>query len=287
MLKRLDVSQDTPQWLEMRKNFVGASDSPVIMHESPWKTPFELWEEKVGLKQFSFVTPAMQRGKDMEHIARYEFEKLTGKKYLPVVVKHPDNDFMIASLDGLSEDEKSIVEIKCPKKVDHELAKKGQVPRHYYAQLQHQLACCGLDMAYFYSFDGEQGCIVEVYKDASYIDTMVKREEAFIKCVRQFCPPSLCEKDYIEVIDPKWEMLSKKYVKLKRLLSNLETKEKEIREELIHIAGGLNSTGNGIKLSKVVRKGSIDYDAMLKQEKIQVNLERYRKPSIESWRISA
>ena len=40
--------QGTPEWLEFRRTMVMASDSPVIMGVSPWKTPLQLYHEKVN-----------------------------------------------------------------------------------------------------------------------------------------------------------------------------------------------------------------------------------------------
>jgi len=280
------LDQGTEEWLNFRKHKIGGSDAPIVMGESPWRTPYELWEDKVGLVKNTKSSFAMSRGIELEPVARSEFERLTGKSYLPVVIQHPENDFMIASLDGLSEDETSIVEIKCPKAVDHELAKRGHIPKHYYAQIQHQLACCSLDMAYYFSFDGEQGCVVEVYKDASYIAEMIECEYAFIQCVRQFCPPSLSDRDYTEIDDPEWQTLSQRYTSIKRLLSDYEKEEKEIKDRLLVLAGRSNTKGNGLKLSKVIRKGSVDYDAVLKHYEIDTDLDQFRKPAVESWRIT-
>jgi predicted phage-related endonuclease len=43
------MQQQTPEWLEFRKNKIGASDAPIIMETSPWKTPYQLWLEKLSL----------------------------------------------------------------------------------------------------------------------------------------------------------------------------------------------------------------------------------------------
>lgn len=38
------------EWLEWRKLGLGASDAPVVMGVSPWKTRHQLWLEKTGQK---------------------------------------------------------------------------------------------------------------------------------------------------------------------------------------------------------------------------------------------
>jgi len=80
----IHLTQQTPQWHEMRKSMIGASDAPVIMGVSPWKTQHQLWLEKLGLyKQESGWH--MQRGLELEEGARNLFREITGIRILPDV----------------------------------------------------------------------------------------------------------------------------------------------------------------------------------------------------------
>src|SRR5271170_7079883 len=140
--------QNTPEWEEMRKTKVGASDAPVIMEVSPYKTPYQLWQEKLSLAT-SKQNYAMQRGHEMEPMARAAFEELTGLMVTPMVKFHPLHAWMMASLDGVDVSGQNIAEIKCAGKEDHEIALSGQIPEKYFPQLQHQLEVCQLEMAYY------------------------------------------------------------------------------------------------------------------------------------------
>src|SRR5271170_1345030 len=120
--------QNTPEWLEMRRNKIGASDAPIIMQVSPWKTPYQLWEEKLGIAKQKQISYEMQRGTNLEEIARQEFEKMTGLIIFPQVVQHPNFEWMIASLDGIDLAHENIVEIKCPGINDHQYALDGKIP---------------------------------------------------------------------------------------------------------------------------------------------------------------
>lgn len=44
----LNLLQNTQEWEKFRLQKIGASDAPIIMGVSPWKTPFQLWLEKQG-----------------------------------------------------------------------------------------------------------------------------------------------------------------------------------------------------------------------------------------------
>lgn len=274
--------QNSQEWLEFRKTKVGASDAPIIMEISPWKTPYQLWEEKLGIRE-TIMTSAMQRGTDMEEEARQAFERETGIAMFPMVKIHPENEWMMASLDGISLDEKNILEIKCPGKEDHFTAVSNMVPDKYYPQLQHQLAVTGLEKAYYYSYTRSGSALVSVGRDDKYISKMIKKEKEFYDCMMEFLPPKLTERDYVERNDIEWQELSNAYLETQKLLKSLEEQEKLMKERLISLAGRSNAKGGGIKLSKVVRKGSVDYQMV--PELKGINLEKYRKPAIETWRV--
>ena len=80
------LQQNTNEWLEFRRNKIGSSDAPIIMGKSPWKTPHQLWEEKMGIKDSFFESQAMRRGKDLEPEARTAFEEQTGLVMWPDVL---------------------------------------------------------------------------------------------------------------------------------------------------------------------------------------------------------
>ena len=135
----MHLKQGSPEWLEMRKTKIGGSDAPIVMEESPWKTPYQLWQEKMGLVQQPPPTARMKRGLELEEQARHQLEQMTGLFLEPDVVFHNQHEYMIASLDGIDPTGKHIAEIKCCGSEDHAIALGGSIPQKYYPQLQHQL----------------------------------------------------------------------------------------------------------------------------------------------------
>lgn len=79
---------------------------------SPWITPYQLWQLKLGLSTQE-VTKAMQRGTELEPVARAAYERQTGRIMRPLVVV--DGEYS-ASLDGITLGGERIVELKCPVK---------------------------------------------------------------------------------------------------------------------------------------------------------------------------
>lgn len=277
------IKQNTPEWLEMRKKHLGASDAPVVMGVSPWKSPFQLWEEKLGLRKSQFTSAAMQRGHDLEPKALEMYNNCTSQCAVPEVVFHPEKKWMLASLDGISLDRSMVVEIKCPGKEDHYLASTGKIPEKYYPQLQHQLAVIGLDLLHYFSYREDSFHLVEVERDEEYIQKLYAEEGAFWKNVMDFEPPSLCDRDYIRKEDLDWQNIAKDWVAVKKELEDIKQKEKECRVRLIELTNGQSCQGGGIRVRKIVRKGAINYPEI--PELSGVDLEKYRKASIETWKL--
>lgn len=277
-----ELIQNTPEWLTFRQKKIGASDAPIIMGVSPWKTPYQLWVEKTT----GTTTPMsshQKRGQELEETARQVFEKQMGSIMFPKVVLHPTFEWMMASLDGIDLEGKSIVEIKCPGNADHEIAKDGRIPEKYYPQLQHQLAVTGLDMAFYFSYDGEEGIIVEVYRDNDFIAELIDKEQEFWKCLSTSSPPPMNDRDYLHREDEAWTEISQKWLNVHRQLELLEKEEKELRNQLVQMADAKNVTGGGVRLSRSIRKGNVQYNQI--PELQNVDLEQYRKEPIEVWRL--
>jgi len=281
------VKQNTPEWLEMRKKMVGASDAPIIMQVSPYGTPYQLWEQKLDLAPPKEDTFAMREGRRKEDPARLELEKMTGLFFLPQVKFHRQFPWMMASLDCIDPEGKYIAEIKCPKEEDHAIALAGQVPDKYFPQVQHQLEVCELEMGYYFSFYKTAGVIVKVYRDDHYIKKMLEKEKEFWDRLQEFTPPPMTEKDYEQKTDEKWLYTCEELLKIREQLKEievLEKREKQLEDELKILSNKRNCIGGGVKLTRFIRKGNVDYSCI--PELKNVELESYRKPPIEAYRIS-
>lgn len=275
--------QGSPEWLEFRRSRIGASDIPIIMEVSPWKTPYQLWLEKIG-ETTNAVNSAMQRGTDMEETARQAFILETGIAVFPDVRISNEYEWMIASLDGINAEGTVILEIKCPGHVDHNTALAGNVPDKYYPQLQHQMFVTGLDKVHYYSYTPLSTKIIVVNRDDKYIAKMIKREKEFYDCMIDFIPPKLIAKDFINRTDDIWVQAANSWLELQQKKSEILEQEEELRESLIRMSGNSNTQGAGIKLSKIIRKGNVDYKEI--PELKNVDLDKYRKEPLEMWRIS-
>jgi len=274
--------QQTPEWLELRRKKIGASDAPCIMGVSPWKTPYELWLEKLTGKEQS-QTWAMKEGIRKEEEARTEFEKQTGIIVFPKVLISDKYDWMMASLDGIDIEHENAVEIKCPGKTDHECALSGKIPEKYYPQLQHQMCVANLKKIFYFSYGYNSSKLIEIYRDDDYISKMLKEEIKFLECLNNHIPPELSEKDYQERNDEIWQQTAQKWLSLSSQIKSLEKEEQDVRKILENMSGQSNTKGAGISVSKIIRRGNIDYSSI--PELHEINLEKYRKENIVITRI--
>ena len=276
------IEQNTPEWLEMRKNFLGASDAPVVMQISPWKKKYELWEEKLGIRESQSSNEYTRKGHELEPFARKKFCEIFGVEVFPKVVFSEECEYMMASLDGLSLDGSLAVEIKCPGKADHSIAADGKVPDKYYPQLQHQIKVANIKVLYYFSYVSDDDWhLIEVPRDEEYIKNLVSEEEKFWECVKTFTPP---ESDFVEIDSEEWKAVSSRWKEVTAEIKALEEKEKELREILVKLSDGRASVGNGVKTSLIHRKGNVDYSKI--PELKNVDLDLYRKPVFKSWRIT-
>lgn len=280
-LEIMDIPQGSPEWHALRKTKITATDASIIMGASHWKTRIQLYHEKLSNDPPMLPNARMQRGIDLEPIARGLFNLKTGYDTHPVVAV---KGFTMASFDGMDSQMGCVVEIKCPGEKDHSVALQGKIPEHYYPQVQHQIYVSGVQIAYYFSFDGKDGVIVEVPRDDDYIEKMLEEEKKFYECLMNKTPPEPAEGDYIERNDQLWERCASNYRDICEKIKELEKEEEELRKQLIFLSGESNTKGGGISLCQVQRKGNVDYSKI--PELKGIDLDQYRKGSINSWRIS-
>lgn len=277
----VDIEQGSPEWHALRKTKITATDANVIMGASPWKTPLQLYHEKLSNDPPTPPNERQQRGLDLEPIARELFCLEMDRTYKPAVIVY---DWAMASLDGMDFYANHILEIKCPGDKDHALAIAGKVPNHYYPQLQHQMYVAGASFVYYFSFDGVEGVIVQIDRDEEYIKKMLDEEKKFYDRLINKTPPEAQERDYQERSDPLWERCALRWRLIQEEKKLLEKEEEDLRNQIIFLAGGSNTKGSGLSLSQYQRKGTVDYSTI--PELNNLDLEQYRKPSTTSWRIT-
>ena len=175
----VNLEQGTPAWSEWRSQGIGASDAPAIMGENPWKSADQLLRQKCGLKDNN-SNAAMDRGTELEPVARRRYEIKVGIQVLPACLQSARFEWLRASVDGLSADGSAVVEIKCGESVYRNSAASRKVPKYYFGQLQHILAVTSLPSIDFWCYLPNRPEVhLQVPRDDSYIERMLDAEHLF------------------------------------------------------------------------------------------------------------
>ena len=277
------------EWLQARKEHVGASDASIIMGVSRWKTndgrvktPRLLWQEKLGLDSMDCDNAATRYGKAMEEPARQAYEAMVLDVFNPVCVKNEKYPHLMVSLDGLNVTDDRAVEIKNCSAEDHNLAKEGKVPAKYYPQVQMQIMVTGLPYVDYFSFHKGDGVIVKVDRDDEYISKMSKKLDTFWECVETLKEPPLTEDDFIEKGDD-WNQIAEKLYDIKQKKKDLCLKEKELEKELKSLSDNRNAASREFRYVCSTSIGAVDYNLI--PELLNMDLSAYRKGPITRWTL--
>jgi len=179
-MKKLPISQDSPEWHKWRKTVLGGTDASIIMGVSPYCKIDLLRLRKLGLAPEQEVNEYMRRGKNLEDIARKKFCEGTGIFMEPACIESSEYPFLGCSLDGISPCGKYILEIKVNGEKNHKLAKKGKIPKLYEIQCQKNILVSEAEKCYYFSyFSDDDAVCIEVLPDPIFKEEYLPKAEEF------------------------------------------------------------------------------------------------------------
>lgn len=193
-----EIIQGSDAWHALRLGKVTASKVADVM--SKGKGPAEsagvrnyraalVCERLTGQREETYTNGAMQRGTDLEPLARECYEFLTGCTVEQIAfMDHPTVAMSGASPDGcIGED--GLVEIKCPNTATHiDYLLGGTPPSVYVPQMTWQMACTGRKWCDFVSYDPRlpeelQMFVVRLNRDDAMIAEMERAVMLFNESV--------------------------------------------------------------------------------------------------------
>lgn len=157
------MDQRSDDWFAARLGRVTASKVKDVMAKGRSGAPSAtrqnymmqlLCERLTGTREEGFTSAAMQRGTDLEPVARSAYEVDHGVMTLETgLIIHPRIDGFGASPDALV-GERGLLEIKCPNTATHVFTlQSGAHDTTYDWQMLAQMACTDRDWVDFVSFD--------------------------------------------------------------------------------------------------------------------------------------
>ena len=285
-VKEVQIPQGTDPWLEYRgtgrdgKPFITGTGIAAITPHPKKKgiycskfetnTPQKLADLLDGKTKISVPKEILQHGNNYEQEARNALTKKTKKIYTPAVY---ERWYWLASLDGETDDQKTVCEIKCPwsQKRGHtwKEASKGNIETQYLCQmaLQFLVAPKVEQIDFFvYASESKEGILIECQKEhfEDLFEPMVKATEEFVKQYDSgaFSIPVI-EDEATQAFVNDWRKLKT----LKEEVKRLEEMFKTQREVLWNRHGAFYC--DSVKFSASPKAPSVSYVDILEVIKLE------------------
>jgi len=189
--------QGSQEWLEFRTKHYGASDAPVMMGLSSYKTRDELMRErKTGVTQEidSATQARFDEGHRVEALARSVIEEQEGQELFPVTATLDFNGLPLsASFDGVDMFETFCFEHKLINSKLAALTSIDELDMQYKVQMTQQMLVGGLKKCLFVASDGTKENMIQLWYeyDDSLASDIVKNWSQFAADLESYEAPEI------------------------------------------------------------------------------------------------
>lgn len=177
-MKTLTLQQGSPEWLAHRRTTRNASEAPAMMGVSPYVTRAQLVRQHAtGIEpEIDAGTQArFDRGHAVEPALRALAESIIGEDLYPVTGVS-DDGYLGASFDGVTFDERTILEAKQWNADKAANVERGVIPPQDYWQIVQQFAVCATAERCLYLVgDGSEPGTVRLWIDRSEIEADIPK----------------------------------------------------------------------------------------------------------------
>ena len=248
------------EWHDRRRNGIGASEIAAACGISRWKSRYELWQEKKGLRApFGGNEATLWGQRNERHIIedwcdRFEAKLIATQQEF----RHPDWPHLWATVDAivqLPDGSKSILEAKCTTSRNSELGLDGtdEVPLEWLGQVSIQMLLSGIERAEVAVLvDGNKSRHYAVpFNRAGAVEIAILASSWFEECLATEVPPQIwCEKS--QMVDRLWDhgidrIADVRETEIPNLWAQYEDLGRQIKE--------LNEERDRIKAEAVVAMG--------------------------------
>lgn len=287
------IEQRSPEWFSQRKGKITDSNVGAILGVNEYKSPADVMRQMVrewhGAEPEFKSNIASEYGKASESTAMQNLElfHLSAPVEEAGLYIHKDIDWLCSTPNGLIGNDGAL-EIKCPfglrDKESPEFKSLFNQPKDF-AKVQVLLACTGRTWCAFYQWSQHGDDYHEQAFSQAWFDEALPKLKAFYDAY-------LIERENPErYLKPRHEEQNERFIvemvaeykDLKQQAKALEEQARDVLLNIIEECGERESDIDGAKLSRVERKGSIDYKAVPQLE--GVDLEQYRKASSQHWSL--
>ena len=292
-----NIEQRTPEWFAQRKGKITGSAAGAALGLNPYMTPMQLIRRMVreahGLDNEFNGNIATEYGTLHEPLAQMEFVTKHGYAVHEVgFYAHPDYSLIGASPDGVFENSKGeecLLEIKCPFGLRNEPLPQfkplAEQP-HYYAQVQIEMACTGVNQLYFYQWNQYADSLEIITFNKAWFDEAVVKLFAFYELYLHELKNPIHLDDLVQTIDTDESLkLLQQYDNVCEVLDNATKAKAELLQQIVELSKGQNSVIHGRKLTQVKRDGSISYAKAIKDLLPDADLTKYKGQPTTFWKL--
>lgn len=180
---------------QQRQQFIGGSDAATAIGINPYKTPLDLYFEKIGRAEPFDGNEATYWGNVLEQPVANRLAEETGlklRRHSQTLIA-ADYPFMGCHLDFKVTGQPIAVEIKTGgffTRKDWGPSGSDQIPDQYLAQVHHQMIVSGYDKALVgVLLGGQEFRHYEIGLDKGLAEIIIEKESAFWQCVTTRTPP--------------------------------------------------------------------------------------------------
>ena len=293
-----NIEQRTPEWFKQRKGKITGSVAGAALGVNPYMTPMQLIRRMVreyhGLESEFTGNIATEYGQLNEPMALLGFVNKYGYAVNEVgFYVHPDYSWLGASPDGIFENnmgEQCILEIKCPFGLRNELLPQfkplAEQP-HYYAQVQIEMACTGVNQLYFYQWNQYADSLEIVTFNKAWFENALVKLFAFYEFYLHELKNPIHLDDLVQTIDTDESLkLLQQYDNVCEVLDNATKAKAELLQQIVELSKSQNSVIHGRKLTQVKRDGAISYAKAIKELLPDADLTKYKGQPTTFWKLS-
>lgn len=287
-MKKIEIAQNTPEWLTFRDDKIGGSDiAAIIGAEGAFQNRQDVLFQKLGHKRAlsEHQKKIFNEGHEWERVVRDALNQ-SGWNFVPEVVVADWEPRFMASLDGIDHKEKTILEIKSVMTTERFAKYCETTPQHYYAQVQWQLYCTGLERA-----------MIAFVHDGNVFTKNIERDVEMQSFMENHAIKFLQELDAIKAGTMPAPILSVQTTDMERI-AFLKRQEKEMQIQLDMVTEEIKSlaekvltefnaivvSSDGIQVEWVEREGSVDYKKI--PELKDLDLKKFRRPGTKYIKVS-